>query len=78
MIKKKMKVEGMSCKHCQAKVEKALLMVDGIKNVNVKLETKEVIISMDKFIEDEILNKTVTDIGYKVVSIEEKKSLFGR
>ena len=34
-MKKIMIVEGMSCKHCQAAVEKALSAVEGVTEANI-------------------------------------------
>ena len=35
-----LKIEGMMCKHCQARVEKALKAVAGVESVEVDLEAK--------------------------------------
>jgi Au+-exporting ATPase len=33
-----LKIEGMSCEHCVARVEKALTAVDGVSGAEVRLE----------------------------------------
>ena len=64
---KTLKVEGMSCGHCKARVEKALNAVEGVENASVNLETKEVTIKLNKDINDETLISAVTDEGYEVI-----------
>ena len=41
MTELKLKIEGMSCMHCVARVEKALMELDGVEKANVSLEKKE-------------------------------------
>lgn len=62
-----LKVDGMSCGHCSGRVEKALKSLDGVKNVEVELSTKEVKIELTKDIENKILEDTIIDAGYEVI-----------
>lgn len=57
-------VEGMMCKHCQAHVEKALIGVAGVSNVEVSLEKKSATIT-GSGITKEALVKAVADAGYE-------------
>ena len=66
-MNKKLRVEGMSCGHCKAAVEKALKAVDGVENAVVDLENKSAEVSLSKEVSDEVLKKAVTDAGYEVV-----------
>ena len=66
-VEHKIKVEGMACKHCANKVEKALLNVPGVKKVKVLLEDKEVIIRVKEGTNLELCKKAITDCGYQVV-----------
>ncbi|MGN6711924.1 heavy-metal-associated domain-containing protein [Anaerocolumna jejuensis] len=77
MMKKVMKIEGMSCGHCQARVEKALNDINGV-SAKVNLGKKEAVIDYSADINDDVFINAVTDAGYEVVSIAEKKGLFGR
>ena len=77
-MKKEMVIEGMHCGHCQARVEKALSEVTGVESVKVNLKNKTALISLQKNVEDAVLMQAVNDAGYQVVSIQEKKGLFGR
>ena len=68
-MKKEMKIEGMSCSHCSARVEKALNALDGV-SASVDLEGKTAHITLDGNVSDEDLTKAVVDAGYEVVSIQ--------
>lgn len=76
-MKKVIKIEGMSCGHCQARVEKALSAVNGVK-AKVNLGKKEAVIDFSADISDDVFINAVTEAGYEVVSIAEKKGLFGK
>lgn len=76
-MKKVMKIQGMSCGHCKARVEKALNALDGV-NASVNLEKAEAIIVLEKNITDEELSAVVTEAGYTVTSVNVKKGLFGK
>lgn len=76
-MKKVIAIEGMTCGHCQARVEKALNAVDGVK-AKVDLKKNIAAVEADSTISDDLLKKTVEEAGYTVTSIEEKKGLFGR
>jgi copper chaperone CopZ len=76
-MKKIIKIEGMSCGHCQAKVEKVLNALDGVE-AKVDLKKKAATVNLLSEVSDTILRDVVTEAGYEVVSIEEKKGLFGK
>lgn len=60
-LKKTYRVEGMSCKHCQARVEKALESLDGVV-AQVNLELHQVNIEFRKNEYGlEALQKAITD-----------------
>ena len=68
--KKFLKVEGMSCGHCKAAVEKALKSVDGVKNAVVDLENKTAEVTLKDDVSNEVLSKAVTDAGYEVTEVK--------
>lgn len=74
-MKKIMEINGMSCGHCQARVEKALNAMEGVE-AKVELKKNRAIINLKKEMDDQILRDAVTEAGYEVVSITEKKGLF--
>ena len=65
-MKKTLLVEGMSCGHCEKAVKGALGELDGVKNVLVNLDTKEVQVEGDN-LEDSILKAAIEDAGYDVI-----------
>lgn len=67
-MKKKMVIEGMMCKHCSGRVEKALNAMEGVSAV-VDLEGKCADITLTADVSDEALKKAVIDAGYEVVSL---------
>lgn len=67
-MKKTMVIEGMSCGHCSARVEKALNALDGV-TAKVDLEAKTASIETEGRASDEQMKAAVTDAGYDVVSL---------
>ena len=67
-MKKTMIIEGMSCGHCSARVEKVLNALDGV-TAKVDLEAKTATIETEGKVSDEQLQAAVTDAGYDVVSL---------
>ena len=66
-MKKILKVEGMTCGHCKAAVEKALKAVDGVEDAVVNLDEKTAEVTLNKEAADSLLAKAVTDAGYEVL-----------
>jgi copper chaperone len=63
-----LKVEGMSCGHCKAAVEKALKGIAGVQGAEVDLDAKVVKVSYDADKTGKSdLTKAITDAGYDVV-----------
>lgn len=69
MTEKIMKIEGMACGHCSARVEKALNAIDGV-SATVDLEAKTASITLIKPVDDQVLIKAVTDAGYEAAGLE--------
>ncbi|PYG85891.1 Cu+-exporting ATPase [Ruminiclostridium sufflavum DSM 19573] len=76
-MKKIMEIEGMTCGHCQARVEKALNAIDGVA-AKVDLKKKIAIVELKTNVDNDTLRSAVSDAGYEVVSVSEKKGLFGK
>lgn len=76
-MKKTIAIEGMQCEHCKARVEKALNAIGGVQ-AKVDLKKKNATVDLSADVADQTLENAVTEAGYKVVSISEKKGLFGR
>lgn len=74
-MKKIIEINGMTCEHCQARVEKALNAINGVE-AKVELKKKRAVVTLSKEIDDQLLSDTVTEAGYEVIGIQEKKGLF--
>lgn len=70
LMEKIMVIEGMMCKHCQARVEKVLGELSGVTAVVVDLEQKTATVTLEQEVSSETLTKAVTDAGYEVVSVK--------
>ena len=69
-MKKTITIEGMSCGHCTASVEKALRAIPEVTNVTVELNAKTATVEANNPISDDTLKQTVTEAGYQVVGIQ--------
>ena len=61
------KVEGMMCMHCVAHVKQALESLSSVTKVEVSLEKKEATITSTREIQDQDIEKAITEAGYKFV-----------
>ena len=59
------KVEGMMCPHCKARVESVCKAVTGTVDAVVDLEQKQVTVTGNA--DTELLKKAITDAGYEVI-----------
>lgn len=66
---KVIKIEGMRCENCNRRVQNALNQLDGV-NAKVYGDRAEAVVKLGRDIEDIELEKAVTDLGYRVISIE--------
>ena len=71
IMKKVINVNGMSCGHCKARVEKVLGELDGVAAAEVNLDKKIAVVTLNKDVADDILINTVNDAGYEAVSVSE-------
>lgn len=68
-MKKTMKIEGMMCGHCEARVKKTLEGIEGVTSAEVSHTEGTAIVSMNKNVENEVLKNAVEAQDYKVVAI---------
>ncbi len=68
-MKKIIKIDGMSCHHCTARVEKALGACEGVTSVVVDLDSKTAIVELNADLTDVQLTEIIDDAGYDVVEI---------
>ena len=69
-MKKTMKINGMMCGHCEARVKKALEAVEGVQEAEVSHESGNAVVTLTSDVADEVLKKAVEDQDYEVVSVE--------
>lgn len=67
-MKKKILIEGMSCKNCVAHVKNALEELAGVSEIEVNLEGKYAVVETTE--SDDVLKDTIEEEGYDVVGIE--------
>lgn len=69
MTQKIINVQGMSCGHCQNKVETAIKSVEGVNKVDVNVNNKQAIVDFDTNTTDVAkISKAIKDAGYYVVN----------
>lgn len=71
-MKKVISINGMSCEHCQAAVEKALNAIDGVK-AKVNLKQKIAVVDLERDVDDQVLKDAVDEAGYEAVSVAEQR-----
>lgn len=75
-MKKIIEIKGMSCQHCVARATKALNSIDGVE-AKVNLKKNNAVVQLAKDVEDQIFKDALKEVELEVVSIKEKKGLFG-
>lgn len=68
-MEKTMKIEGMMCEHCEARVKKSLEAIDGVENAEVSHEKDEAVVTLKSDVSNDVLKKAVEDQDYSVTSI---------
>lgn len=64
-MEKTIQVNGMSCGHCTAAVERALMAVDGVTAAKADLGKKNATVTLSKDVEVQKLIDAVTEAGYE-------------
>ena len=67
---KTLKVEGMMCMHCEARVKKALEAVDGVESAVASHEKGTAVVTLSADVADDVLAKAVEAQDYKVLGVE--------
>ncbi|MBQ6554888.1 MAG: heavy metal translocating P-type ATPase [Firmicutes bacterium] len=67
---KTMKIEGMMCGHCEARVKKVLEALPQVDEAAVSHENGTAVLTLNADIDNEMLKKTVEEQDYTVVSVE--------
>ena len=69
-MEKTMKIEGMMCKHCEARVKKALEALPEVAEAVVSHEAGTAVVTLKSDVSNDTLKKAVEDKDYKVTGIE--------
>ena len=67
---KTLKVEGMMCMHCEARVKKALEAIAGVESAVADHEAGTAVVTLNAEVADDVLRKAVEDQDYKVLGVE--------
>jgi Cu+-exporting ATPase len=62
---KTLRVGGMTCLHCAAKVTTALKQVTGVSNVKVNLMAEEAEVMLQASVTEDAFKKAVVSAGYQ-------------
>ena len=69
-MKKTLKIEGMMCQHCEARVKKTLEEFPQVEAADVSHEEDRAVITLKEDVSNDELTKAIADQGYEVVGIE--------
>lgn len=66
---KTMKIEGIMCGHCEARVKKALEALEAVELAEVSHETGTAVVTLKAAVADDVLKNAVEAQDYRVISI---------
>ncbi|MBC5688468.1 heavy metal translocating P-type ATPase [Mediterraneibacter sp. NSJ-55] len=69
-MKKTMKIEGMMCEHCEARVKKCLEALPQVDEAAVSHKDGTAVVVLNAEVSDDVLKKTVEEQDYTVVGID--------
>ena len=67
---KTLKVEGMMCPHCEARVKKALEALAGVESAVADHTAGTAVVTLSAPVEDDVLRAAVEAQDYKVLGVE--------
>ena len=67
---KTMRITGMMCGHCEARVKQTLEGIAGVKEAVVSHEAGTAVVTLDADVADSVLKEAVEAQDYPVTSIE--------
>lgn len=68
-MQKILKIEGMMCGHCEARVQKALEKLDGVDHAEASHEKGTATVTLSKDVANDVLKEAVESQDYKVLEI---------
>ena len=69
-MEKTMKIEGMMCPHCEARVKKTLEEMAQVTEAVVSHAEGTAVVKLAEAVENDVLKKIIEDQGYKVLDIQ--------
>ena len=76
MMKETIKIGGMTCASCSARVEKSIAKLEGVDKVTVNLATEKASVTFDPEITNlGALRQVIEETGYEVLDIERKDTV---
>ena len=63
------KIDGMMCKHCEARVKEGIESINGVESVEINLKKKLAFVSCEEDAKQKILDK-IEELGYKVLKVK--------
>ena len=69
-MEKIIKIEGMTCPHCEARVKKVLEELDGVIEAVVGHKKGTAVVKLSFPVADNVLAEVITNNGYKVIDIK--------
>ncbi|MDD3219428.1 MAG: heavy metal translocating P-type ATPase [Lachnospiraceae bacterium] len=70
VMKKTMKIEGMMCGHCEARVKKCLEALPQVEEAVVSHEDGTAVVTLTEDVASDVLTKAVEEQDYKVLGVE--------
>ena len=67
---KTMKIEGMMCGHCEARVKKTLEAIPEVESAAVSHEAGTAVLTLKAAVDNAVLKNAIEAQDYKVVSVE--------
>ena len=67
---KTMKIEGMMCPHCEARVKKALEALEAVASAEVSHVSGTAVVTLAAPVDNDVLKDAVVAQGYEVLGIE--------
>lgn len=63
----KIKVKGMHCSGCENRIKKVLELLDEVESVSASSSEGEVIVTLNKEINLELIKEQIEDLGFEVI-----------
>ncbi len=67
---KTLKIKGMMCGHCEARVKQALESLEGVEEAKVSHESGTAVVILSASVDEKLMKQNVEKEGYKVLSIK--------